>query len=238
METIKDEIIPDDRWEFDEDVTKVFDDMLERSIPDYHTMRKLVTDLAVQYANPNEWYVDLGCSHGESIRHLITELGNECRYKGVEISEPMRERAQERFAVCDFVEILDLDLRYDYPDLGGRTACATLSILTLMFIPIEYRMKVLQQVYQTTHGNGAFIMVEKVLGEGPEINQALVDSYHDMKSANGYTNEQIERKRLSLEGVLVPMTAKWNMEMLKLAGFSKIDCFWRSLNFAGFIALP
>ncbi len=238
LDTRKDEVIPNGRWEFDKDVADVFDDMLARSIPDYETMRGLVTQLAVRYANPNEWIVDLGCSHGESIARIIDRVGPECRYKGVEISQPMRERAEERFKDQDYVHILDLDLREQFPNLGGRVACVTLSVLTLMFIPVEHRMRILQTIYQNTHGSGALIIVEKLLGEGPEINQALVDSYYAMKSANGYTEEQIERKRLALEGVLVPMTAKWNVEMLHLAGFTKVDCFWRSLNFAGFIALP
>jgi DUF1680 family protein len=30
---------------------------------------------------------------------------------------------------------------------------------------------------------------------------------------------------------------KWNEDMLKTAGFRKVDCFWRYLNFAGWIAI-
>lgn len=47
----------------------------------------------------------------------------------------------------------------------------------------------------------------------------------------------LKDKRKSLEGVLVPITAKWNEELLESAGFSQIDCFWRCLNFAGWIAI-
>ena len=42
---------------------------------------------------------------------------------------------------------------------------------------------------------------------------------------------------LDLEGVLVPITAKWNEQLLGSAGFKKIDCFYRYLNFAGWIAI-
>jgi hypothetical protein len=65
----------------------------------------------------------------------------------------------------------------------------------------------------------------------------MVHEYYGMKAQNGYTQEQIERKRLSLEGVLVPVTARWNEEMLAAAGFTQIDCFWRWMNFAGWIAI-
>ncbi len=65
----------------------------------------------------------------------------------------------------------------------------------------------------------------------------MIDIYYDLKAENGYSQDQIERKRLSLEGVLVPVTAHWNEEMLKTAGFVEVDCFWRWMNFAGWVAV-
>ena len=65
----------------------------------------------------------------------------------------------------------------------------------------------------------------------------MIDEYYKIKAENAYTQEQISAKRKSLEGVLVPITASWNEQMLKDAGFKSIDCFWRYLNFAGWIAI-
>ena len=52
-----------------------------------------------------------------------------------------------------------------------------------------------------------------------------------------YTQEEIDRKRLSLEGVLVPVTAAWNEDMLRREGFRNVDCFWRWMNFAAWVAV-
>lgn len=38
----RDNIVPRDKWAFDEDVAKCFPDMLKRSIPAYESMRSLV----------------------------------------------------------------------------------------------------------------------------------------------------------------------------------------------------
>jgi hypothetical protein len=84
---------------------------------------------------------------------------------------------------------------------------------------------------------GALILVEKVLGSNNAIDTMLVDEYYRIKAENAYTQEQISAKRKSLEGVLVPITARWNEEMLKEAGFRSVDCFWRYLNFAGWVAV-
>jgi len=232
----QDMVIPDGKWEFNDEVTKVFDDMLKRSIPQYEVMREAVTDLAQQYAVPQTDIVDLGCSRGEGISRLIDYLPFNT-FVGVEISEPMRKSCIDRFSnrlPASKVRILNLDLRHRYP---ACSASVTLAVLTIQFTPIEYRQQILKNIYDHTEKGGALIVVEKVLGGCNEINELLVDQYYSMKNRNGYTHDQIDRKRLSLEGVLVPVTAKWNEEMLQSAGFSRVECFWRWMNFAGWVAL-
>lgn len=112
-----------------------------------------------------------------------------------------------------------------------------LSILTLQFVPIEYRAKILRTMYNSLKFGGAFLLVEKVLGNTADIDDLFVKEYYAMKNRNGYSYEDIQRKKASLEGVLVPMTDSWNREMLRNAGFSQVDCFYRSLNFSGLIAI-
>ena len=65
------------RWEFDAEVTRVFDDMLSRSIPQYETMRQVVLDLALRFARDGTDVVDLGCSRGEAMGRLEAELAAE-----------------------------------------------------------------------------------------------------------------------------------------------------------------
>jgi len=75
------------------------------------------------------------------------------------------------------------------------------------------------------------------LGATADIDAALVSEYLSLKAANGYSAEEIERKRLSLEGALVPLTARFNEDLLPCAGFGQVDCFWRWSNFAGWLAI-
>jgi tRNA (cmo5U34)-methyltransferase len=107
----------------------------------------------------------------------------------------------------------------------------------LQFIPIEYRQRIIQNAYDNTIDGGAFLLVEKVLGADAFSDRLLVETYYDRKGENGYSTDQITAKRRSLEGVLVPVTADWNVEMLKQAGFKHIECYWRNLNFAAWIGI-
>lgn len=233
---LTDQTTPDGAWSFNDDVTQVFDDMLQRSIPQYEVMRRTVFELASAYVRENAVIIDLGCSRGEALAPFVERFGNlATQYIGVDVSEPMLQAARERFAAqADLVTIQPCDLRTDYPPFA---ADVTLCVLTLQFTPIEYRQRILRTIWKHTRPGGCLILVEKILGATADLNTLMVERYYTMKAANGYTQEQIERKRLSLEGVLVPVTATWNEELLKHAGFAEIDCFWRWMNFAGWIAV-
>ena len=229
--------MPDGTWAFDDDVTRVFDDMLERSIPQYDVMRRSVLDIGQQFVQPGTAIVDLGCSRGGAMAPFVEVFGDANRYLGVETSEPMRAAATARFADAirrGLMEIRDLDLRLDYPTVP---ASLTLAVLVLQFVPLEYRQRVVRSAYRNTVSGGALVVVEKVLGSDADLDELFVELYQRMKEEHGYTQEEINRKQLSLEGRLVPVTAHWNEDMLLRAGFDRVDCFWRWMNFAGWIAL-
>lgn len=233
----KDQVMPEGKWAFDGDVTDVFNDMLERSIPQYDVMRKTCFDIGRRFVQEGTAIVDLGCSRGEAIALLVDQFGAHNRFIGVDVSEPMLKAARERFEGlirCKVVEIQNLDLRTSYP---GALASLTMAVLTIQFTPIEHRLRIMRDVYQHTTQGGAFILVEKILGATADLDALMVRLYYEMKSNAGYSQDQIERKRLSLEGVLVPVTAKWNEEMLKMSGWTQVDCFWRWANFAAWIAV-
>lgn len=229
--------MPRASWEFDESVTAVFDDMLARSIPGIDALRRGVFQAASHLIQPHTHVVDLGCALGASIAPLIDRFGDANRYLGIEASVPMATACRGRlkwFIEMGLVEIRNDDLRNTYPEVE---ASVTLSVLTLMFLPIEHRFRVLAEAFRHTSRGGALILVEKVLGNDSIIDGLLVDLYHEHKETMGYTQEEIDRKRLALEGVLVPVTVGWNEQMLRQSGFAHIECFWRCLNFCGWLAV-
>lgn len=238
-----DNVQPKEKWEFDEQVADCFDNMLERSIPQYDVMRSSVCGLA-KYIIDNSHkehfsILDIGCSNGIMLDRLKQTFNSDyAKFVGIDVSEPMLSKAKYKFLddiINGKVEIFNCDLRTNFP---SDTFDVITSILSIQFTPIEYRQNILRRVYNhLSPKDGAFIMVEKVLGNTDSINQMFVSNYYEMKSNNGYSQEQIDRKRLSLEGVLVPVTNDWNIDLLKQAGFREVDVFWRWMNFVGYIAI-
>lgn len=235
-----DNVVPKEKWEFDSSVADCFENMLERSIPDYFHMRELVVDMCDSLILQNKKtfsLLDLGCSDGLNVVRFVDKYGAHGKYTLVDCSEPMLAKCRERYANLEnlgIVNILNMDLRKDFP---RNFYDVITSILCIMFVPIQYRQVIIQNIYDSLNSGGVFIFVEKVLGNSARIDTSLVDNYYKMKHDNGYSYEQIERKKLSLEGVQVPVTSNWNVDLLKQAGFRQIDVFWRYLNFVGYVAI-
>lgn len=235
---MQDQVMPDGKWEFNQEVTDCFSEMLERSIPAYADMRELVKRIGKRFVKRKTSIVDLGCSTGEAILPFISAFGCQNTYKLYDVSEPMLNACKERFKEWideGFLSVESFDIRNGLPE--HLYTSLVLSVLTLQFTPIEYRQKIIQSIYNSLESGGALILVEKVLGSNYAIDSMMIDEYYKIKAENAYTQEQISAKRKSLEGVLVPITASWNEQMLKEAGFKSVDCFWRYLNFAGWIAI-
>jgi len=233
----RDDVMPRGAWQFDQEVTAVFDDMLQRSIPQYNAMRVVTFEVGRRFVQPGTAIIDMGCSRGQALLPFVSNFGDANSYVGLEISDPMIEAARvncARHPHGERVTIQSADLRHEFP---GVTSSLVLAVLTLQFTPIEYRQRIIRRVFDSLAPGGAFILVEKVLGATAEIDEAFVDLFLRIKKENGYSQSQIDRKRLSLEGVLVPVTARWNEELLREEGFSSVDCFWRHLNFAGWVAV-
>jgi tRNA (cmo5U34)-methyltransferase len=237
---MKDKVIKNKSWEFDKEVTSVFDNMLERSIPQYEQMRLLVSKLSSEVINdiniPTKTIIDIGCSKGRALESIY-KLHPSLKYIGIEYSKPMYDYCVDKWSDKNKVSFLNTDLCDFYPNIDRPDNVLCLSILTLCFIPIEYRSFVLTNIYNSLCKNGALIIVEKCLSNNYATSNYIDNIYYDMKKTNGYTQEQIASKRKSLEGVLVPLQTSFNEELFRQVGFNKIDVFWKYLNFTGWVLI-
>lgn len=231
----KDDIVPTSKWEFNENVASVFEDMLERSIPDYESMRLLMYRMAKNFITPFSNVLDIGCSTGLSSEYLIKNSGfDNVDYYLIDVSEPMLSRCSKMYDSYKNVSVDKWDITEGCPVFK---CSVVICCLTLQFVPIEYRQKIISSIYDSLNKGGALFLVEKVIGNSHVIEKTMIQEYYEIKREHSYTEEQIENKRKSLAGTLVPLTYKMNESLLQVAGFTKIDTFWRYLNFCGIVAV-
>ena len=224
-------------FNFGEKVASVFDDMLDRSVPFYREVQRMITEMAVDFAVEGTNIYDLGCSTGTTMLNLDSQLSPKVKFIGVDNSEDMLTRCRQKLAEHRFTrdhELVCADLNQG---VQIQNASLVLMVLTLQFIRPLYRDKLIETIRQGLNENGCLILVEKVLGEDSIFNRLFIRYYYDLKKRHGYSELEISQKREALENVLIPYKLLENREMLLRAGFRYCDVFFKWYNFTGMIAV-
>jgi len=225
---------------FDEQVAEVFDDMAERSIPFYREQQALIQELARQFHQPDTFVYDLGCSTGTTLMALATSLGPQARLVGYDNSEAMLAKARAnvgKAGVGEQIELRCADLNADTSKIELRDASVVTLCWTLQFVRPLNRDTLVRAIYDAMVKGGVLLVTEKTLTNNSDVNRYFIDFYYDFKRRNGYSEQQIARKREALENVLIPYRVDENFELLRRCGFEIVETFFQWYNFAGFMAV-
>ncbi len=234
------EQVPD--FVFNEDVVRVFPDMIKRSVPGYPTIVENLGVLAARFAQPHTALYDLGASLGavtQSLRRHVRSDG--CRVIAVDNSAAMVERCHQYLTAQDsmFQELLPVHvLEADILALPFEPASVVAMNFTLQFIAPDQRLELLGRIRQALLPGGALILSEKLRFADEQAQDLLNELHLDFKRANGYSELEIAQKRSAIENVMRPDTLEAHQERLHAAGFSKVVPWFQCLNFASLIALP
>ena len=225
---------------FDTKVAQDFDDMVGRSVPYYGEIQRMLSELALQFTPAQDGRVcDLGCSTGTTLDLVLSNPNcppNAHAY-GVDNAPAMLEQAKEKLAPHVAAKRVTLITA----DLDGELELPAVNVVlmnwTLQFVRPIHREALLRRIYASLRPGGALLMAEKVLVEDSLLNRMYIELYYRYKAQQGYTTEEIQRKRESLENVLVPYRVEENVELMKRVGFSAVDTCFRWFNWAAFVAI-
>lgn len=223
---------------FNREVAEVFDDMLIRSVPFYLEQQSMIKELARKFFQKGTNIYDLGSSLGTTLINMSKEIGREAnRLIGYDNSMPMIERAIARIkqeGLEDRIEIVCQDLN---EQVAIENASVVTICWTMQFVRPLQREKLLKQIYDGMVKDGTLIITEKILTNSTDMNRLFVELYYDFKKRNGYSDEEIARKREALENVLIPYRIDENIELYKRCGFHQAETFFQWYNFAGFLCV-
>jgi tRNA (cmo5U34)-methyltransferase len=211
--------------------------MLDRSVPFYSEIQRMIAEIAADFAVEGSNIYDLGCSTGTTLLNLDSVVSPDVKFIGVDNSRDMLERCRQKLVEHGFKrshELICADLNQG---VSIQNASMVLMVLTLQFVRPLYRDSLVKAVLQGLNENGCLILVEKVLGEDSIFNRLFIEYYYDLKQRHGYSQMEISQKREALENVLVPYKLLENREMLLRAGFRYCDVFFKWYNFCGIVAV-
>jgi tRNA (cmo5U34)-methyltransferase len=223
----------DKKFEFDEAVASVFDDMLSRSVPFYDDVRSLIVSLILKNQKDDMKILDLGSSTAKFLIHLYTQMNCQLKLKGIDNSQAMLDRAIQKCQAFGADIELELADMLEYPYQNEDIIVAN---YTLQFIRPIQRLELINKLYQGLNEDGIFIFSEKVVFEDKKLDKQLIDIYYKYKKSQGYSEYEIAQKREALENVLIPFTIQENKQMCLDAGFKSVETVFQWANFVTFIA--
>jgi tRNA (cmo5U34)-methyltransferase len=222
-------------FKFTNKVAAVFDDMVNRPVPFYEEIQRMVTELAADHAMENTNVYDLGCSTGTTMIGMDETVKQSTSFVGVDDSEAMLEKCRIKLNEAGFkhpykLEVADLNEKVTINQASVVVLC-----LTLQFVRPINRERVVREIYEGLEKGGVVILVEKILAEDSSFNREFINYYYAMKRRHHYSEMEIAQKREALENVLIPYKLSENIALFRNAGFQHCEVFFKWYNFAGLI---
>lgn len=221
---------------FDSHVAKVFNDMIQRSVPGYDTLVRSLGVIAERYAQPHSRIYDLGCSLGAATlvmrRHIRVP---DCSLIAIDKAPAMLEKCQALVAADTSPVAVETHCA-DICAVPIQQASLVVLNFTLQFVPVEARLPLLEKIYQGLLDGGVLVLSEKIAMNHAELEACFVELHHAFKRANGYSDLEISQKRTALEKVLLPDTLTQHQQRLQTAGFQSSTLWFQCFNFVSLLA--
>ena len=219
-------------FEFDDNVTQVFRDMISRSVPGYELLLRLIGLYASVFVTDKSNVYDLGCSLGEASLIVANQTrAIDCAIIAVDNSESMIKQCLDHSTH---------DIDWVCGDIQQTNICnASMVILnlTLQFIDPGQRDALIAKIYQGMQPGGVLVLSEKILLDDTAENNCMVELYQAFKKTQGYSDLEISQKRTALENVLIPDQQSTLHHRLSQTGFSQIYQCFRCFNFVSYLAI-
>jgi tRNA (cmo5U34)-methyltransferase len=223
-------------FRFDEQVVKVFPDMISRSVPGYELVVPMIGMLARRYAQPDSKIYDLGCSLGAaSLAMSLTIRASGTQIIAVDNSEAMVTRFRK--VMQEHIDGVPIEVRLqDIVDTIIENASVVVLNFTLQFLDQDQRQALINRIAAGMRKSGALIISEKIRFEQPQEQLDQTEWHHDFKRTQGYSELEIAQKRDALEDVLRPETEAVHLERLHKAGFSSSRRWFQCFSFVSYIS--
>lgn len=220
---------------FDEQVVKVFPDMISRSVPQYWEVNRQTALWAKKFYQEGSNIYDLGASLG-AVSWEIAQQFRPLRPQifAIEQSSAMVEQFRKNLEAnpMDNIEIREQDVCQAMLEDASVVVCN----YTLQFVCPSLREKLLQHIYQALRPNGVLLLAEKIAMESVEIEQKIRRLHHEWKQAQGYSLNEIQKKSRAIANVMPVDSISAHQDRLRRVGFSSVILWSQQYNFMALVA--
>ena len=223
-------------FQFDEQVVRVFPDMIARSVPGYELIIPMIGMLARRYAQPDSRIYDLGCSLGAASMAMSAAVPTGgTKIIAVDNSAAMVEKCKQNLANISGRIPIEVRLQ-NIQDTDITNASVVVLNFTLQFLDRDQRQALIERVAKGMQPGGVLLISEKICFKDPQEQGEQTAWHHDFKRAQGYSELEIAQKREALENVLKPETEEAHFKRFLEAGLKNPRRWFQCFSFVSYIA--
>ncbi len=224
-----------DKFEFDSEVSGVFQDMALRSIPMYAEAHKLHVAMAREVLNRASVTIwDIGSSRGHFFKEICNQLhipqhSGAARIHGFAMdSSPYMVRFMVRefpWVNCIVGDVLDA------PDMEAPADIINM-MYVLQFIKEDHdKAEALKWAYRNLKNGGLLFLGQKDRIDG-EFGNMFSEQYQAFRRLKGYSQKEIDAKTKALRNSMWPTRQAWLQDMCVNAGFYDYETTTQWLQFS------
>lgn len=189
-------------WTFETpEIAAGFDDHVREQLPWYDMVTDAVVYIVRNYLTDSNTVVDVGASTGNMVDKLMPLLLERKAYAvALEKSPTMVEVLERRFENHHNVRVVREDVR----TCGWEQAQVYVVFLTMMFIPVHERKRVIDRLRANLLKGGVLVVVDKVCDHGGYFATVLKRLGMHWKIQQGASLGDVTTKEMSLAGVQIP----------------------------------
>lgn len=223
--------------EFFGEISGEYDSIARRGMPRYEEMLEALTRCLQD--GPSD-ILELGCGTG-ALTRLLAERYPEAKLRAVDAAPEMIELAQARLVAAGVVTSGTIaDTSFDVahfealslPEHGYDLIAANMSLHH-----VEAKEPLYTRLRRALRRGGLLVFGDELKGAHPYIEERHWDAWLDFARLPGHLSEdevaEIVRHSAEIDHY---ETLPRQIELLRAAGFDPVDCVWRYLNYAIFVA--
>jgi len=209
-------------------VSQKYDSQRHYLIPCYQDFYKACYPL-VEGRPLAKTVLDIGAGTG-LFSYFLYQIRPELHFTLVDLSPEMLNVAKQRFA--DLPNFAYQQLDFSTASLPGHYDIV-ISSLAIHHLEDEAKNQLYQNVYAALNPGGLFINADQVAGRTAGFDAFYKQNWRETVTVSGLDDDAIGRafERIKLDKFA---TLEAQLQMLERAGFTDVDCIYKSLNFVVF----
>jgi len=215
-----------------------YDDVIKKRVPLYNEIQTLMVSLLPFSRKEYLRVLDLGCGTGGTSVALLKEFPL-ARVTGIDSSSDMLAVAAAKVKQTTWrIDFICQDIRVvsgQWPGVRGEEEFdAIISAFSLHFLTEDEKKALFSKCRDALKPGGMLIYAEAVMSPSATVYQLYMEKWKDFQRSNGFSEDEIGAHMLKFVRDVKPLTVERQIDLMKEAGFTDVECYFKYMNWAVF----